>query len=151
MRGHRARSPRAKSCAADTTHAAETVQAAAGLTGLVNSPACALPPSGGPGGAVLHIACTLITGAGNFTNNTASTFAGAIAGSGRRTADSNATNTPVLFVKNTTFALNRAASGDGGAIRTVDLNTTVFTSQFSCNTAAGSGGAVVRRRTAAVP
>ncbi|GFR52729.1 hypothetical protein Agub_g15283 [Astrephomene gubernaculifera] len=99
---------------------------------------------GGSGGAAMLMACGSLWDGNNFTNNTGSTYGGALAATNWRTANSSIddSTTPNLVFFNCKFVDNRALSNDGGAVLARELNATVLMSAFQGNQAAGSGGAL---------
>ncbi|GIL61099.1 hypothetical protein Vafri_15500, partial [Volvox africanus] len=98
--------------------------------------------SGGPGGAILAIACSLSVNTSNFDCNECSTFGGAIAIGNRLQPNSSAYTIPSLVVLYSTFTENQALLYDGGAILTKDMNMSAYLSKFTRNRAGRNGGAL---------
>lgn len=101
------------------------------------------PVAGGPGGAILHIACSFAILNSHFDCNRASTFGGALAAGNRLTPNSTSYVMPSVTFVSCSFTDNRAMLYDGGALLIREMNATVYVSTFTTNQAGRNGGAVV--------
>ncbi|GIM14711.1 hypothetical protein Vretimale_17650 [Volvox reticuliferus] len=113
-----------------------------GLSQILNSNFTKNHATGGPGGAILAVACSMSVSYSNFDCNDCSTFGGAIATGNRRQQNSTAYTIPSLVVLNSSFTDNRAMLYDGGAVLTKDMNASVYLSTFAGNRAGRNGGAL---------